>query len=282
MGRRLPASITPLLIGAVQRFATCWKVECTNGTTLLLTDHSQKITLNDELYEPEDAFNASARQKQGNLEVRNLDLVGFLSSDKITQADLRAGVYREAKVTGYLVDWLFPDSVFETLIGYMADIRYDGEQWTAVLTGVSRYLQSQVGKVYTRFCSHKLGDAICRVDLDALTETRTVIAISKAKLIFAGDGSSANGLFNAGLITWTVGNNAGYKSQVRKYTATGDVFELELKTLYAIQVGDEFEVYPGCDKQLGTCKTAFDNVVNFGGFPYIPGSDKMYATPDRR
>ncbi len=57
-------------------------------------------------------------------------------------------------------------------------------------------------------------------------------------------------------------------------------FELFLPMPFTIQRGDTFEVYPGCDKKLATCKAKFDNVVNFQGFPHVPGHDAVLAIPD--
>jgi uncharacterized phage protein (TIGR02218 family) len=37
--------------------------------------------------------------------------------------------------------------------------------------------------------------------------------------------------------------------------------------------GDAFTVTAGCDKRFDTCRAKFDNVVNFRGFPHIPGND---------
>jgi hypothetical protein len=34
--------------------------------------------------------------------------------------------------------------------------------------------------------------------------------------------------------------------------------------------GDTFTAYPGCDKTQNTCTSKFNNLVNFGGFPYVP------------
>ena len=45
------------------------------------------------------------------------------------------------------------------------------------------------------------------------------------------------------------------------------------------QVADTFNIIAGCDKLAATCKTKFSNMVNFGGFPFIPGNDKMIRTP---
>jgi hypothetical protein len=35
----------------------------------------------------------------------------------------------------------------------------------------------------------------------------------------------------------------------------------------------------GCDRQLRTCRNRFDNVVNFRGFPHIPGNDFVMRYP---
>ena len=35
----------------------------------------------------------------------------------------------------------------------------------------------------------------------------------------------------------------------------------------------------GCDRHLGTCRGRFGNVVNFRGFPHIPGSDFVLRYP---
>ena len=36
-----------------------------------------------------------------------------------------------------------------------------------------------------------------------------------------------------------------------------------------ISVGDEFIIYAGCDKTQNTCKSKFNNIINFRGEPFI-------------
>jgi len=48
----------------------------------------------------------------------------------------------------------------------------------------------------------------------------------------------------------------------------------------ALQVGDTYSVYAGCDKLFSTCKTKFSNGVNFRGEPHIPGIDEALRYPD--
>jgi uncharacterized phage protein (TIGR02218 family) len=47
-----------------------------------------------------------------------------------------------------------------------------------------------------------------------------------------------------------------------------------------IAPGDAFVAFAGCDKRIETCAARFGNVVNFRGFPSIPGQDAIlrYAT----
>lgn len=43
-------------------------------------------------------------------------------------------------------------------------------------------------------------------------------------------------------------------------------------------VGDTVEMVKGCDHSLATCKAKFDNVINFGGHPYIPADNPFEGT----
>ena len=41
---------------------------------------------------------------------------------------------------------------------------------------------------------------------------------------------------------------------------------------YDIAAGDTYTLAPGCDKSLETCRDVYANVVNFRGFPHVPGT----------
>lgn len=40
--------------------------------------------------------------------------------------------------------------------------------------------------------------------------------------------------------------------------------------LPGLAAGMSAKLYAGCDRSLSVCGSRFDNVVNFGGFPWIP------------
>ena len=85
---------------------------------------------------------------------------------------------------------------------------------------------------------------------------------------------NGTGHWQYGIITWVTGANAGLSMEVKTNTQTGG-FVLFLQMAFVISVGDTFSVEVGCDKLFSTCKAKFNNVINFQGFPYVPGPDTL-------
>ena len=67
--------------------------------------------------------------------------------------------------------------------------------------------------------------------------------------------------------------------EVKNWDLPSTTFTLWLPMPNAIQTGDAYSVYPGCDKRFATCQTKFSNAVNFGGFPYVPGVGNILQYP---
>ncbi len=82
-----------------------------------------------------------------------------------------------------------------------------------------------------------------------------------------------SGYFEHGVIEFTTGDNAGYHMEVRSYSE-GQI-TLALPLPFTPQVGDEYILIAGCDKQFATCRDRYSNQLNFRGFPHLPGNDKM-------
>ncbi|MBP0714808.1 DUF2163 domain-containing protein [Burkholderia sola] len=83
----------------------------------------------------------------------------------------------------------------------------------------------------------------------------------------------AVGYFAYGNVTWTSGANIGLSGPV-KTSAVGSV-TLGMPMPNPIQVGDTYTIVAGCDKQFGTCRDRYNNVVHFRGEPYVPGPDTI-------
>jgi uncharacterized phage protein (TIGR02218 family) len=62
-------------------------------------------------------------------------------------------------------------------------------------------------------------------------------------------------------------------------TSIGEV-TLFLGMPFVITPGDKISIYRGCNKSISDCSTVFDNVVNYRGEPYVPGTDILMRSPD--
>ncbi len=91
----------------------------------------------------------------------------------------------------------------------------------------------------------------------------------------------ADNYFNGSKILWTSGLNINTTSRVRKYTHSSRTFELQTPTFKNISTADTFTLLETCDRSLfsafGCAK--FNNNLNFGAEPYIPGQDRVRETP---
>ena len=86
--------------------------------------------------------------------------------------------------------------------------------------------------------------------------------------------------FNYGVVQWETGLNAGIGMEIKDYTSTSARVELFLPMRRVIAIGDKIRLFPGCPRYLAICLSKFDNVINYRGFPHVPGNDYLATYPD--
>lgn len=299
----LDAPMESLRAERVHRFARLWEVQRLDGVTRRFTDHPYTLEHGGQTFAPASGGDASARQAQEGLKSQNMEMRGFLDADAITQEDLEANRYDNAMIVEYLVDWRYPwGGYFDRRVYWIQSTSYSDIGFTAQLVGVEDWLRSEVGGSISRNCPNDLGDEHCRVDVAAITVSGTVTAVhaTKSRHVFETDLVAADDNFNFGWLSWTAGNNANtglYNPvadnlgfQVRDFAASDGEVTLFLFAPFTIQVGDTFDVYPGCDQLYSTCQTKFvdpdtgmlDNTANFRGFRHMPGLDRQTETPEAK
>jgi uncharacterized phage protein (TIGR02218 family) len=257
-----------------------------DNTKFFFTDHDLEVTFNGELYTPAGGFSSSARSSEAGLKESNLEFIGMVTSDSITVDDLRAGLFRDAQVSEFLVDWKYPwAGAIKTRVYWVDTIEFDGEVWQADITGVTSWMRQKVGDIFSRPCGYDLGDPnTCRVDLNPLTvlsvTTTTLDSTEPNRILNIASGNSAfdaevDGYFKHGKGVWTSGNNKDLLLEAKEHTRTPRVVELHLPTAFDVQVGDTFTLFPGCDKLKATCNDKFSNIENHGGKPDMPTTDTV-------
>lgn len=211
------------------------------------------------------------------------EISGALSDNSLNEADLAAGHYDGAAVELWLVDWSQPDLCILLAKGTLGEVRREGESFTAEVRGLSERLSEVSGRLFTATCSADLGDNRCGIDF---TDARfrgsgSVIGINGTSVLRASGLESFDDVwFRAGKLTFTSGANAGLSVEVKDHRRNGAVtIDLWQAMPEPILVGDGFTITAGCDKRFQTCKSRFDNTVNFRGFPHIPGNDFVISYP---
>jgi uncharacterized phage protein (TIGR02218 family) len=129
-------------------------------------------------------------------------------------------------------------------------------------------VQQMPRRLYQAACTHVFGDAMCAFDRTSLASTQAALAGSTQAAIVTGLAPSPATLFDQGTIIGVTGLNAGQTRTLAQFT--GGVASLLKAWLFPVSVGDTFRLLPGCDHTTATCKNTFDNLIHYGGFPYIP------------
>jgi uncharacterized phage protein (TIGR02218 family) len=211
------------------------------------------------------------------------ELSGALNDDSLNEDDLAAGRYDGATVELWLVDWSEPALRVLLAKGLVGEVKHAGAAFTAEVRGISDQLNQDSGRLYTATCSADMGDGRCTIDLSTPTfrGSGTVAALLGTSSFTAnGLGAYSGTWFAAGKLTFTGGANAGQSVEVKSHRNTGAVtLELWQAMPEPIAIGDTFTVTAGCDKRFATCHDRFNNIVNFRGFPHVPGNDFVVRYP---
>ncbi|HEY7644693.1 MAG TPA: DUF2163 domain-containing protein [Hyphomicrobiales bacterium] len=282
--KTLPPGLQAHLSSGATTLAWCWRVMRADGAVYGFTDHDRDIAFDATSFEAASGFTGTDIRQSLGLSVDNLDVSGALQSDRLSEADLAAGLFDDARIEIWRVNWVEPEQRGLMMSGSIGEVRRGETAFTAELRSLAHRLGQARGRSYQYACDATLGDARCGVDLGdpAYSGTGAVTAASAAYLFTAsGLDAFADGWFAGGLLSWTAGANAGRAMEVKRFARTGALAEIELWRSMAsgIAPGDAFTVTAGCDKTFPACKAKFANGVNFRGFPHIPGNKYLLAYP---
>lgn len=258
----------------------CWKLARRDGVVQGFTDHDRPLAFDGVSFSAVSGVSASEIESSLGLTVDNLTLAGALSSASLNEDDLAAGLYDDAAIHIWRVNWADTDQRVLLKTGTLGEVTRGANAFQAEIRGAAQALNQPVGRVFSHLCDADLGDARCRVHLVATAGT-VATTYDNRRFSTSGLNSFATNWFDGGKLTFTSGANAGQAMEVKRHAVTGGIVTIELWQSMSRTVagGDAFSVTPGCDKQLSTCRDKFANTINFQGFPHMPGNDTVLAAP---
>ncbi|TNE36266.1 MAG: DUF2163 domain-containing protein [Alphaproteobacteria bacterium] len=274
--RILSTAMGAHIAGEVTTLATCWALTRQDGATMFFTDFDRDLKVEGETYLAASGYSRSAIANAAGFTVDNLDLIGALSSEVISETDLFSGLYDYAEVRIFLVNWQdISMGVIPLRKGWLGEVSAKDGAFTAELRGLSQAFLHEVGELYEPLCRADLGDASCGVDIEALTVTDEIASVTSRSDFTLAEYDGADGLLAGGILTFTSGANANRSGEIRSWSRDEKRLTLFLDMPFEVAEGDAVSFFAGCDKRFSTCKARFDNVVNFRGFPHVPGTDAL-------
>lgn len=256
------------------------RIECTNGLIVRLTDYPRDLNIGPEVYKSDNGYQFTGQQSGTGMSAGVVDLEGIATLTGISRDEIASGVFDSARLYLFATSYKAPVEDEEPMgAAILGRTTLEDNNYRIEMMALVDALSQSVGRVYAASCDKDFGGqtyAGCKVDLGPLTVTGTITHISSGTVFRDSARSEPEDWFGAGTIRFTSGNNVGLKPlEIKAYGSDGTVVAFE-PAYYAIQIGDEYEMIPGCRKRrLPDCRDKYNNILNFGGFPAIP-STSMY------
>lgn len=273
MLRTVPGPLAARLAGETT-LARIWRITRRDGQVFGFTDHDRDLVVGGRTYLAVNAADSS--QVAGSAEfTAGAGEISIAAGGAIAAADVEAGLWSLATIDMELVDWADPGAGVVALdSGELGTVALAGGRITVELRGFKHRLGKPVGETVQPTCQADLGDARCGVNLAPFTVTGSVTSVVDSQQFTDGARAEATAFFDGGLLTFTSGANSGRGMEVKRFTA-GGAFVLFLPLAYSVAVGDTYSLRPGCAKTVADCVGKYGNLVNFRGFPFVPGNQAL-------
>jgi len=151
-------------------------------------------------------------------------------------------------------------------LGHVLDATRKSQITKVKCVGFEFYLGMQIPKyTYQRQCNWTPFDANCGMTaVNGVTQITANVTVNADRSILtaAAFGTVAAGLFSLGKVQF--GNH--YR-MVASHSGTALTLRYPMPN---IVTGDSVTVLAGCNQTIDQCLNRFNNVANFGGWPYIP------------
>ncbi|KIC08353.1 phage protein [Leisingera sp. ANG-M1] len=261
-----------------------WALERRDGTVLGFTDHDCVLGFDGLEFQPGSGLTARALSQATGLSVDNTEALGVLSDAAVREEDIEAGRFDGAEIRCWLVNWQDVSMRWLQFRGSIGEIRRAGGAFEAELRGLTEALNQPQGRIYQKPCTAVLGDSACRFDLDTpgyAVELPAAGVESNEVFRWAALPGFEPGWFADGRLTVLSGAAQGLWAPVKSDQSTAEERRVTLwePVRATVAAGDLLRLEAGCDKRMETCRLKFNNLLNFRGFPDIPGEDWVMAVP---
>lgn len=277
------------IAGGTTTLAEGFKVTRADGLVLACTSHDVSDTIDGVLYSAYPGIDVTEIATSVGTGVGTLELVVMNDGALFSTSELLNGLWRNAEFELFRYNWAsIADGEIPLMSGRIGESTLRDKHIAIELRDLRQYLQQDIGKVSTKTCPYRVGDARCTLDLDSsdgpFTVVGSITGVTSNRIFQDSGRGEAADWFGEGSIEFTTGANQGVKFKVRSYAADG-TFTLSLPVFSNVEVGDQYIAIVGCRGRFeDDCVTKFSAYVplhyyNFGGQPHRKGFNGVVQIP---
>jgi Phage conserved hypothetical protein BR0599 len=243
--------------------------------TYRYTNNNAEVTVNGEVYEPLSGISRTALETSSLLDsVQTIDInlpitcelavtYNFLKMPLTLDLELRT-VHRG---TNFATDWEMVWNGQSVIFSFIDNVGTVKTQ-----SVIQAILSNQLNQsLYQTSCNHEVYDQFCTMDPAPFTTTTTITNIKDILITVANDGNGDGDLAIGKIVNVRTGESRSIINNVANVITVGYGF-LDVK------VGDTVKLIIGCNNTYTSCTNIFANVLNFGGFMFLP-TNNPYVNP---
>lgn len=271
----------------------CCRLVAQDGTTLRWTVYPINLAMsNGQAYLAGSGFDWTGYGATSSMSPDSVNLQGIISSaiGMLDRDEVSVGKWDNARAYVFATSWMAPvEDEEQVTVFVFGKATLNDDAWVIEFMGLVDALNQTVGPIYSAQCQNTLFDETLDGNIIATDRSRctgprsapdgpqmatykvtgTVTAVTSAYQFQDIARTEADERFTSGQVRFITGANAGLKPiQIKQSTAGGQII-LHEAAYYPIQVGDQYEMIPGCRKRLVDCQ-AWNNVKNMNAQPHIP------------
>lgn len=254
-----------------------YKIAYEDGTFDFFTSHSEKINWGGADYTPQ-PITRDTQEQEAAIKVGTIRTTMYIGDINRTLLDV-AAIRNQRKLDRaefflYQIGLNDPTNNWRLKFnGFTGIVEIDRMHITAEFRDIFFLLKKNVPRdIYGESCNLVFGSPTCTVDLSTIKVSGSVGAGSNAEKIVDAARTEADDFFERGKLIMTTGTYAGISATVKGYSV-GQI-ELMPPLPGVPSFGDQYELWPSCQKVYNGCLT-YANTDNFYGFQYVPKPEQL-------
>lgn len=293
--RTLSAGLTTHVSGSVHQLAAMVRLDLEDGSTLAFTDHDQPLSVDlgdgAATYYPQTGMLPTDLTLSLGFEADEVEVSGPVVDSAtqpwhVTRLAVLGGRFEGAIARYFYVNWSdLAQGPARLLRGYVYKSEVMGSEFKLTIQSEITKFRQDIGRLTSAYCATDFGSAECGLTPD--TVAATILSVTdEREFTVSFSGSYADDYFNRGTVQFTSGDlNGTRKIEITDWSSAGSITLFE-PLADVPQVGDTLTITQGCyDPATSSSKTrtacmSFSNIVNFRGFPDVPGTEQVLQYPN--